>query len=97
MRLELRLFLLSFILFLFSSPSESASTHVYKKTCCVLNFVLGLKKQIFLSGDLKKICETDLGLISQCCLTKYVFKINRQYLSNVALKINVKVCITKFK
>ncbi|XP_004508550.1 protein argonaute PNH1-like [Cicer arietinum] len=44
-----------------------------------------------LYGDLKKICETDLGLISQCCLTKYVFKINRQYLSNVALKINVKM------
>ncbi|XP_045829694.1 protein argonaute PNH1-like [Trifolium pratense] len=44
-----------------------------------------------LYGDLKKICETDLGLISQCCLTKYVFKINRHYLSNVALKINVKM------
>ncbi|GAU45969.1 hypothetical protein TSUD_194170, partial [Trifolium subterraneum] len=44
-----------------------------------------------LYGDLKKICETDLGLISQCCLTKYVFKINRFYLSNVALKINVKM------
>ncbi|CAK8563351.1 unnamed protein product [Lathyrus sativus] len=44
-----------------------------------------------LYGDLKKICETDLGLISQCCLTKYVFKIGRQYLSNIALKINVKM------
>ncbi|KAE9601850.1 hypothetical protein Lal_00040839 [Lupinus albus] len=44
-----------------------------------------------LYGDLKRICETDLGLISQCCLTKYVFKINRQYLANVALKINVKL------
>ncbi|KAG5097421.1 hypothetical protein JHK82_047275 [Glycine max] len=42
-------------------------------------------------GDLKRICETDLGLISQCCLTKHVFKINRQYLANVALKINVKM------
>ncbi|AES65969.2 eukaryotic translation initiation factor 2c [Medicago truncatula] len=44
-----------------------------------------------LYGDLKRICETDLGLISQCCLAKYVFKINRQYLANVALKINVKM------
>ncbi|KHN15131.1 Protein argonaute PNH1 [Glycine soja] len=44
-----------------------------------------------LYGDLKRICETDLGLISQCCLTKHVFKINRQYLANVALKINVKM------
>ncbi|KQK00677.1 protein argonaute 1A isoform X2 [Brachypodium distachyon] len=44
-----------------------------------------------LYGDLKRICETDLGLVSQCCLTKHVFKMNQQYLANVALKINVKV------
>ncbi|GLJ44154.1 hypothetical protein SUGI_0921230 [Cryptomeria japonica] len=44
-----------------------------------------------LYGDLKRICETDLGIISQCCLTKHVFKISRQYLANVSLKINVKV------
>ncbi|KAK7304232.1 hypothetical protein RJT34_15368 [Clitoria ternatea] len=44
-----------------------------------------------LYGDLKRICETDLGLISQCYLTKHVFKVNRQYLANVALKINVKM------
>lgn len=43
-----------------------------------------------LYGDIKRICETDLGLISQCCLTKHVFKINKQYLANVSLKINVK-------
>ncbi|XP_057440069.1 protein argonaute 1-like [Lotus japonicus] len=45
-----------------------------------------------LYGDLKRICETDLGLVSQCCLSKNVLKRNRQqYLANVALKINVKV------
>lgn len=44
-----------------------------------------------LYGDLKRICETELGLISQCCLTKHVFKISKQYLANVALKINVKM------
>ncbi|CAI9100237.1 OLC1v1037192C2 [Oldenlandia corymbosa var. corymbosa] len=44
-----------------------------------------------LYGDLKRICETDLGLISQCCLTKHVLKVNKQYLSNVSLKINVKM------
>jgi hypothetical protein len=43
------------------------------------------------SGDLKRVCETDLGLISQCCLTKQVFKMNKQILANLALKINVKV------
>ncbi|KAF5194915.1 argonaute 1A [Thalictrum thalictroides] len=44
-----------------------------------------------LYGELKRICETDLGVVSQCCLTKHVFKMNKQYLANVALKINVKV------
>ncbi|OWM82968.1 hypothetical protein CDL15_Pgr005368 [Punica granatum] len=44
-----------------------------------------------LYGDLKRICETDLGIVSQCCLTKHVFKKSKQYLANVALKINVKV------
>lgn len=51
-----------------------------------------LYKSVLFSGDLKRICETDLGLISQCCLTKHVFKITKQYLANVSLKINVKVC-----
>lgn len=43
-----------------------------------------------LPGDLKRICETDLGVVSQCCLTKHVYKMSKQYLANVALKINVK-------
>ncbi|CAM0944727.1 unnamed protein product [Alopecurus aequalis] len=42
-------------------------------------------------GNIKRICETDLGLVSQCCLTKHIFKRSPQYLANVALKINVKV------
>ncbi|VAI94080.1 unnamed protein product [Triticum turgidum subsp. durum] len=44
-----------------------------------------------LYGDLKRVCEIDLGLISQCCLTKQVFKMNKQILANLSLKINVKV------
>uniref|UniRef100_A0A3Q7II82 Piwi domain-containing protein n=1 Tax=Solanum lycopersicum TaxID=4081 RepID=A0A3Q7II82_SOLLC len=44
-----------------------------------------------LYGDLKRICETELGVVSQCCLTKHVFKMSKQYLANLALKINVKV------
>ena len=43
------------------------------------------------SGDLKRVCEIDLGLISQCVLTKQVFKMNKQILANLSLKINVKV------
>ncbi|KAG9147437.1 hypothetical protein Leryth_020420 [Lithospermum erythrorhizon] len=44
-----------------------------------------------LYGNLKRICETELGVVSQCCLTKHVFRMSKQYLANVALKINVKV------
>lgn len=51
---------------------------------------------LYIAGDLKRICETDLGIISQCCLTKYVFKITKQYLANVSLKINVKVWFSFF-
>lgn len=73
--------------------SISLVTYISFKFFCGENYsMLALKKQTLHSGDLKRICETDLGLISQCCLTKHVFKINRQYLANVALKINVKVC-----
>lgn len=46
---------------------------------------------VTISGDLKRVCEIDLGLISQCCLTKQVFKMNKQILANLSLKINVKV------
>ncbi|KAH6815855.1 Stabilizer of iron transporter SufD / Polynucleotidyl transferase [Perilla frutescens var. frutescens] len=44
-----------------------------------------------LYGDLKRICETDLGIVSQCCLQKHVYRMSKQYLANVSLKINVKV------
>jgi eukaryotic translation initiation factor 2C len=47
--------------------------------------------QLCCVGDLKKQCETNIGVVSQCCLTKHVFKMSKQYLANVALKINVKV------
>ena len=46
---------------------------------------------ISFAGELKRICETELGIVSQCCLTKHVFKMSKQYFANVALKINVKV------
>nr|GMD77292.1 protein argonaute 10-like [Ipomoea batatas] len=52
-------------------------------------------KHVYHSCDIKRICETDLGLISQCCLTKHVFKISKQYLANVSLKINVKMLRTR--
>ncbi|KAI3459432.1 hypothetical protein Pfo_016095 [Paulownia fortunei] len=77
---------------------EKALKHVYH---ACMNKLKGNELELLLAilpdnngslyGDLKRICETDLGLISQCCLTKHVFKINKQYLANVSLKINVKM------
>ena len=40
---------------------------------------------------IKRISDTELGLPSQCCIDKHVFKCNRQYASNVVLKINAKL------
>ncbi|KAF5937661.1 hypothetical protein HYC85_025167 [Camellia sinensis] len=41
-------------------------------------------------GKIKRVCETELGIISQCCHPKQASKCQKQYLENVALKINVK-------
>ncbi|KAK3126589.1 hypothetical protein QOZ80_7AG0559000 [Eleusine coracana subsp. coracana] len=40
-------------------------------------------------GKIKRLCETELGIVSQCININS--KHNHQYLENVALKINVKV------
>ncbi|XP_059627105.1 protein argonaute MEL1-like [Cornus florida] len=42
-------------------------------------------------GKIKRVCETELGIVSQCCQPKNASKLSKQYLENVALKINVKV------
>ncbi|XP_038990444.1 protein argonaute MEL1-like [Phoenix dactylifera] len=41
-------------------------------------------------GKIKRVCDTELGIVSQCCLPRHVSRGNKQYLENVALKINVK-------
>lgn len=41
-------------------------------------------------GKIKRVCETEIGIISQCCQPKQARKCNPQYLENVVLKINVK-------
>ncbi|CAK9150489.1 unnamed protein product [Ilex paraguariensis] len=42
-------------------------------------------------GKIKRVCETELGIVSQCCQPRQAQRSNKQYLENVALKINVKV------
>ncbi|WJZ93715.1 hypothetical protein VitviT2T_012636 [Vitis vinifera] len=41
-------------------------------------------------GKIKRICETELGMVSQCCQPRHARTCNRIYLENIVLKINVK-------
>ena len=42
-------------------------------------------------ADLKRIAETSIGVVSQCCLYQNLGKMSSQFLANLALKINAKV------
>ncbi|KAK9116634.1 hypothetical protein Sjap_015581 [Stephania japonica] len=42
-------------------------------------------------ADLKRIAETNIGVVSQCCLYPNLSKLGSQFLANLALKINAKV------
>ena len=42
-------------------------------------------------ADLKRICETSIGVVTQCCLYSHFYSLSSQYLTNLALKINAKV------
>jgi len=45
------------------------------------------------AAKIKTVCDTELGIVSQCCQPKKASKLSPQYLENVALKINVKVSV----
>ncbi|KAG6398870.1 hypothetical protein SASPL_140341 [Salvia splendens] len=42
-------------------------------------------------ADLKRIAETSIGVLSQCCLYSNLGRPSSQFLANIALKINAKV------
>lgn len=42
-------------------------------------------------AKIKRICETELGIVSQCSQPREASRLQKQYLENLALKINVKV------
>nr|TKW34679.1 hypothetical protein SEVIR_2G321800v2 [Setaria viridis] len=44
-----------------------------------------------LYGNFKRICETEIGIMSQCCLGKFVTSARAPYFANVAIKINAKL------
>ncbi|KAI3940043.1 hypothetical protein MKW92_050333 [Papaver armeniacum] len=53
--------------------------------------IIILPDQIGSYGTIKRVCETELGIVSQCCRPAHALKCNPQYLENVSMKINVKV------
>lgn len=59
---------------------------------CFLKNILVDNTMLF-TGEIKRICETNLGIVSQCCQPQHVNRCNKQYLENLSLKINVKVCL----
>ncbi|KAH7434407.1 hypothetical protein KP509_06G016100 [Ceratopteris richardii] len=69
--------------------SKEISARGSSGTLQILVCILGEKTPAY--GELKRICETKLGVVTQCCLSKNIKKFNSQYLANVALKINAKV------
>ncbi|KAI3818224.1 hypothetical protein L1987_12027 [Smallanthus sonchifolius] len=42
-------------------------------------------------ADLKRISETSIGVMSQCCLYQNLARLSLQFLGNLALKINAKI------
>ncbi|XP_023732389.1 protein argonaute 7 [Lactuca sativa] len=42
-------------------------------------------------ADLKRIGETNIGVMSQCCLYQNLARLSSQFLANLALKINAKI------
>ncbi|KAL8533471.1 hypothetical protein ACS0TY_009749 [Phlomoides rotata] len=44
-------------------------------------------------GTIKRVCVTELGIVSQCFQPRQASKYSKQYMENVSLKINVKVLI----
>ncbi|KAG6678975.1 hypothetical protein I3842_14G108200 [Carya illinoinensis] len=80
-----------------SGQIERALMDIHKQFNWHSNFMiricfLGLKDYSLFTGKIKRICETELGIVSQCCQPMEASKPhNNQYLANVSLKINVKV------
>lgn len=60
--------------------------------CCLVIMLYNSSAFAFMTGMIKKVFETELGIVSQCCAPKHVSRCNPQYLENISLKINVKVC-----
>ncbi|XWS52934.1 hypothetical protein CRYUN_Cryun11dG0115100 [Craigia yunnanensis] len=74
---------------------DQALSDVYKESTGLKRplqlLIIILPDQIGSYGKIKRICETELGIVSQCCRPEPAAKFSIQYFENLALKINVKV------
>ncbi|XP_028756822.1 protein argonaute 5-like isoform X2 [Neltuma alba] len=71
---------------------EGLLRDVYKQSNGKLQLLIIILPDIKGSyAKIKRICETELGIVSQCSQPKEASRLNKQYLENLALKINVKV------
>ncbi|EOA29189.1 hypothetical protein CARUB_v10025461mg [Capsella rubella] len=78
---------------LISDPRQSieeALHDIHKRAAGIQLLIVILPDVTGSYGKIKRICETELGIVSQCCQPRQVVKLNNQYMENVALKINVK-------
>ncbi|KAF7823308.1 protein argonaute 5-like isoform X1 [Senna tora] len=68
---------------------EKALVDVHKQSQGKLQLLIIILPDV--KGRIKRICETELGIVTQCSQPKEASKLSKQYLENLALKINVKV------
>ncbi|GMN68415.1 hypothetical protein TIFTF001_037469 [Ficus carica] len=72
-----------------ASHIERALFDVHEQSGQKLQLLIVILPEV--TGRIKRVCETELGIVSQCCQPRQAAKLSKQYLENVALKINVKV------
>ncbi|KAE8674886.1 Protein argonaute 1A [Hibiscus syriacus] len=77
-----------------SDKIEQTLSDVYResagKNMALQLLIVILPDQTGSYGKIKRICETELGIVSQCCKPDIASKFSKQYFENLALKINVK-------
>lgn len=65
--------------------NESANGNLLQLLVCVMD------RRHKGYGHLKRIADTSIGVVTQCCLYQNLTKLTSQFLANLALKINAKL------